>query len=168
MWRYRLCCCIRALIDIHKQTFHTIASVRPTSAVQVVWEGVTRVSSSMGGGGLWRSHNQSAALSVGWELKWRGGSIEPVCFSFSAAAFFAASLLLQMLGSTIIEGSVQPSCTRYLIEISCNISLQSVSISDLAPNTWSTHTEYISQNNSFFKIKIYTHMHAASWHQYLL
>ena len=44
LWRYRLCCCIRALIDIHKQTFHTIASVRPTAAVQVVWEGVTRVS----------------------------------------------------------------------------------------------------------------------------
>ena len=163
----QLCCCIRALIDIYKRTFYTTDQSSSSCSASGMGRGDTGKQLN----GWWRVVALSQSIGcfiggMGIEME-GGGSIEPVCFSFSAAAFFAASLLLQMLGSTIIEGSVQPSCTRSLIEISCNISLQSVSISDLAPNTWSTHTEYISQNNFFFKIKIYTHMHAASWHHFL-
>ena len=54
----------------------------------------------------------------GMGIEMGGGSIEPVCFSFSRTGFFSASLLLLqmllMLSSTIIEGSVRPIPTHAL------------------------------------------------------
>ena len=51
--------------------------------------------------GLLRSHNQSAALSVGWELDSNGkggcAPFNPFDFHFPPPAFFTASLKLLLL-----------------------------------------------------------------------